>query len=208
MTCPTFCPHPRLLSLAHLGKVLSSKSGQSLFVYLKIKPLAYCFQTIDMTDFFQDLSLHSDPPERQLPFSFSTVFVSRHGRQNGRPIRRPLFYPLQKVTKKPPVLTNKRLFWYARCDSNARPLESECLLFSLFCTKSRYYSAFYRIFQARHELLGASAQGYFGAHKHQINTKSMKQKPYFFKPKIWGILRVVASTRGRFADSTLRDRPH
>ena len=51
-------------------------------------------------------------------------------------------------------------------------------------------------------------QDCFGAHKHQINTKSMKQKPYFFKPKIWGILRVVASTRGRFADSTLLDRPH
>ena len=51
-------------------------------------------------------------------------------------------------------------------------------------------------------------KGCFGAHKHQINTKPKKQKPYFFKPKIWGILRVVASTRGRPAHSTLLDRPH
>ena len=165
-------------------------------------------QTIDMTGFFQVISLHSDHPERPPPFAFSTVFGSRHGRQNGRQIRHPLFYPLQKETKKPPVLSNKRLFWYARCDSNARPLESECLLFILFRTKSRHYSAFYRNFQARHELLGASMKGCFGAHKHQINTKPKKQKPYFFKPKIWGILRVVASTRGRSAHSTLHDRPY
>ena len=51
-------------------------------------------------------------------------------------------------------------------------------------------------------------KGCFGAHKHQINTKPKKQKPYFFKPKIWGILRVVASTRGRSAHSTLHDRPY
>ena len=51
-------------------------------------------------------------------------------------------------------------------------------------------------------------KGCFGAHKHQINTKPKKQKPYFFKPKIWGILRVVASTRGQSAHSTLHNIPH
>lgn len=50
-------------------------------------------------------------------------------------------------------------------------------------------------------------KGCFGAHKHQINTKPKKQKPYFFEPKIWGILRVVASTRGQLAHSTLHNRP-
>ena len=58
-------------------------------------------------------------------FSFSTVYGSRHGRQKRTPNPSLSILSTPKSDKKPPVPLNKRLFWYARCDSNARPLESE-----------------------------------------------------------------------------------
>ena len=60
-------------------------------------------------------------------FNFSTNFGSQYKHQNTLQIRQSHFIRLSapKSCKKPPVSQNKRLLWYARCDSNARPLESE-----------------------------------------------------------------------------------
>ena len=56
-------------------------------------------QTIDTTGFFQVLQFHSDHLEHLSPFAFSTVFVSRHGRQDGHQIWHLHFIHSKKLQK-------------------------------------------------------------------------------------------------------------